>query len=310
MGDKSSISPLNTLLTDSNIQVRINAAIALSNLADIGLGDLSSVQLLNKLIQEPDVKVRETALNALGRLAEINLGDVTSIPLLNEQLTDSETEIRSNAVFALGSLAYNVGIGESSSIPLLNQLLNDTDVNIRANAANALEDLAEIVGIGDQSSLPLLNMLMNDSDADIRENAERALKQINLLLQIKKEPKMETIPKKTSLDVDKYLEQVVVLYVPEYMETGTSAEIVVNVKNDSDETLEHITVNFSDLENFFLVEGEVSIPILRPGMVIKKRIKIKPRFDEGIFPVKLKIISGRTQVVQNYTIKVGGTDIY
>ena len=69
-------------------------------------------------------------------------------------------------------------------------------------------------------------------------------------------------------------------------------------------------IDTSDLKHFFDIRGEVKVPILRPGMALKKSIKITPLNEEGLFPVKIKITGSGATNEKQYTIKVGGTEIY
>ena len=62
--------------------------------------------------------------------------------------------------------------------------------------------------------------------------------------------------------------------------------------------------------DYFDVEGEVNDIMLKPGSVIKKSITIKPKYEEGVFPFKIVIRVGSNVAEEEFTIKVGGTEIY
>jgi hypothetical protein len=269
------------------------AARALGRLAEIDVVDASSVPLLNQLLSDPDKFVRGYAAGTIGNLAEKNVVDAYSIQLLNPLLKDYEKEVRWRAAEALGSLAKN-GYVDASSIPLLNNLLKDNDNGVRNIAQKTLKKMESLV--------PILNTQLTDSNARVRANANSSNQNFNI----------NHNHAKTGVDDDKILEQVVMLYVPEFMDTGTSADIIANLRNDSNKTIENISIDFSDLENFFSVEGEVNIPVLRPGMAMKRSIRIRTKHqnEEGVFVVKIIIMADGSSIERDYTIKVGGTEIY
>jgi hypothetical protein len=100
------------------------------------------------------------------------------------------------------------------------------------------------------------------------------------------------------------------IVVPEFVDSGSSCEILLTLKNKTDREIKNISIDFSDLEEFFTLEGEVDIRKLRPGMELKKAVHIKPRHEEGIFPVKIAINSDGETIIKEYKIKVGGTEVY
>ena len=71
-----------------------------------------------------------------------------------------------------------------------------------------------------------------------------------------------------------------------------------------------IHIDFSDLKGFFDVEGEVKVSKLRPGMELEKSVIIKPKYSKGTFPITIKITRSGATIEKEYTIKVGGTEIY
>jgi hypothetical protein len=100
------------------------------------------------------------------------------------------------------------------------------------------------------------------------------------------------------------------LVVPPHLESNTTAEIVVQLHNTTPNEITQISVDFSDLESDFGVEGTIKIDRLRPNAEIESFIRIKPRYLRGTFPVKIVIWGNGVSVEKEYTIKVGGTEIY
>ncbi len=111
--------------------------------------------------------------------------------------------------------------------------------------------------------------------------------------------------------LEKLLSDSVMMYVPTFIDTGTAAEIVVEIDNRSQHTLENLSLDFSELHDFFEVEGEVRYSALKPGIKLVNRVKIKARKGiEGVIPVSIGIEGNRARVRKEYSIKVGGTEIY
>jgi parallel beta-helix repeat protein len=106
------------------------------------------------------------------------------------------------------------------------------------------------------------------------------------------------------------LEESINFEMPSFIDVGASAEIVVRLCNGSNRVLKNVALDLSDLGNIFDIQGSMLIPALKPGMQLRETIQVKPKTSEGIFPVKMKIRSGSAIVEREYTIKVGGTEIY
>jgi hypothetical protein len=52
------------------------------------------------------------------------------------------------------------------------------------------------------------------------------------------------------------------------------------------------------------------VKTLNPGKALEQRIKIKPRYEKGTFPVKIIIMAKGARLEREYSIKVGRTEIY
>ena len=49
---------------------------------------------------------------------------------------------------------------------------------------------------------------------------------------------------------------------------------------------------------------------MKNGLKLTKRIPLSPLFDEGVFPIKISIYKDGIETSKEFTIKVGGTEIY
>jgi hypothetical protein len=111
-------------------------------------------------------------------------------------------------------------------------------------------------------------------------------------------------------DIEGFLSKIVSITVPDYMDAGTTSEILVELNNTSTQTFTDISLDTSQLEEDFEVSGTVAVKTLSPGKALDQRLKIKPRYERGTFPVKITIIANGARVTREYSIKVGGTEIY
>jgi hypothetical protein len=295
MKDNRDIQGLNKCLEYSDNTVRGRAMGALVFLAIKGIVDTSSVPLLNKLLKEPNNYLREWATIVLKNLADNGVSDASSVPLLNQLLNSPDNKVRANTVETLKALAKN-GVFDASSVPLLIQVLKVSNKNEGGDAAETLGILGE-KGIIDKESNRLLSQLLNDP--------EWAVKAVDS--QINKQEKKK---KKQGKGVELLLAQVISLTIPSFIDSNTMAEILVDLNNTSSTTLTDISLDISQLEEDFEVTGTIAVKTLSPGKALEQRIKIKPRYEKGTFPVKIIIMAKGARVTREYSIKVGGTEIY
>ncbi len=106
------------------------------------------------------------------------------------------------------------------------------------------------------------------------------------------------------------LSSAISIMMPEFIDAGTSAQVTVTLKNASQIDITDLHVDISDMEEYFEVKGEVNLKTLKPGVELENHIVIKPKYPKGLFPVKVWICSGDVRVERDFTIKVGGTEIY
>jgi len=228
-------------------------------------------------------------------------------------------------------------VSDKSSIEPLNHVLKDSDWSMRQNAAKALKKIKPYIEKAEQeearrntlSKAEGYEIALNFSKAaetyeglemweDARRCREKAsgvqsytqkeIKEINEpASSLASEKKQYNISKKDAEDI---LLSSVELIVPDFLDADSTAEIIVRLANTSDRELSDISVDFSMLDKFFTREGDVDIEILLPSMELKRTIKIKPKFEEGIFPIKINISGSGVTIEKQYTIKVGGTEIY
>jgi hypothetical protein len=120
------------------------------------------------------------------------------------------------------------------------------------------------------------------------------------------------VTEETAMDEEAFdlLGKAVSLIVPQFLDTNTTSEILVELNNTSTQTLTDISLDTSQLEEDFEVTGTVAVKTLSPGKALEQRLKIKPRYEKGTFPVKITIMAKGARVTKEYSIKVGGTEIY
>ena len=117
-------------------------------------------------------------------------------------------------------------------------------------------------------------------------------------------------PKKASAKTADTPESCVTLHVPDFMEPESTSEILVKLKNSTEKKIENISLDPSDMMEFFNVDGEVNVSYIKSGMELDYVIRIKPKILSGTIPVVIKVSVGGKTVEKEYTIKVGGTEVY
>ncbi|MCK4717911.1 MAG: DUF106 domain-containing protein [Thermoplasmata archaeon] len=100
------------------------------------------------------------------------------------------------------------------------------------------------------------------------------------------------------------------LLAPSYIEPGTTGELLVRLGNKTEQTIKDVSFDFSNLAEFFDVQGEVNISSLSPGMELEKPIRIRPKYNKGSFPVNVVITADGITVEKRCNIKVGGTEVF
>ncbi len=227
-------------------------------------------------------------------------GDISG---LNNALKDPDHRARQLAAHALGQLA-RTGVRDKSSIEPLNAALQDPTDGVRQLAASALGHLAR-AGVHDRSSIRSLNAALQDPTDGVRKRAASTLAIIDQQIHEQKQKHQMAMG-----DAEKVLSSSVQLIVPDHLDSGTMAEIIINLNNATDKELKDMIVDLSDLEEDFSIIGEVKRKSLKPGMKLQYVVKIKPKMETGTIPVKIKITGSGATIEKQYTIKVGGTEIY
>ncbi|MCK5037962.1 MAG: pre-peptidase C-terminal domain-containing protein [Thermoplasmata archaeon] len=123
-------------------------------------------------------------------------------------------------------------------------------------------------------------------------------------------PAPHTPPPPPDPELLKILNDACDLIIPTYLDPDATAEIIIDIKNNSNMDLESIEVNFSDMQKYFEIQDTLVFPGVRRGMTLREDVKFKPKYNEGSFPVIIEIVSGGARLKEEYTIKVGGTEIY
>ena len=143
-------------LSDSNSEVRANAA---SHLGD--LRDPRSVQPLISCLSDSSPEVRRDAANSLGKIRN----PVAAGPLI-DKLTDNDSRVRTAAAAALGELR-DKRIAEA-----LIAHLSDSDGTVRAAIAYSLGQLL------DPRAIQSLGALLDDSNSLVRQSTASALERL------------------------------------------------------------------------------------------------------------------------------------
>lgn len=186
----TAVTALIGAIRDSNVEVRVNAIMALGSLN----ADPRSVQaLIQALRTDPDAEVRKVAAWALGqiedraatsalvqamasdrsvevrRTATWALGqieDPAAVDGLVRAMRDSDPEVRKTAVWALGQ------IEDRRAVAPLTEALREGDVEVRRDAAWALGQIEA------REAVPALSAALRDGDREVRETAVWALGEI------------------------------------------------------------------------------------------------------------------------------------
>lgn len=144
------------LLTDSDVQLRSQAAQSLGNIEDARAVD----GLSNALLNDDSAQVRSQAAWALGMIESRN-----AVAALSQSLAgETSAEVRSQAAWALGMIESPDGV------PGLLVALRDSESQVRSQAAWALG----MIESGDAVD-GLVQVLQTDSSMDVRSQAAWAL---------------------------------------------------------------------------------------------------------------------------------------
>jgi len=269
----------------------------------------SDINALNHVITGQDkILIRLNAIIALDTLAKNGIASHHSIAPLNFALRDTDDQISGNAALALSKLA-TLNFLDQSSIYQLNIALNNQNSFIRGSAANALATIAS-KGLCDHSSLVPLSYAMRDPDNYVRRNAKSAHEWIKPILDRRKAIQEKNREMNRQLLVHGILENSITLVVPTHIDSDAYVEIVINIHNPTRKVIKDIHMDFSYMQEFFDVQGDLYVQNLYPEMELKKMVKIKSKYNEGTFPTKIIISGDGASLEKQYTIKVGGTEIY
>jgi HEAT repeat protein len=173
--DKEAVDALSRVLKDPDVEVRINAALALGN---IGGGEAGvAVPVLREALKQSDAAIRSQAAAALK-----NVGPqaAPAVPDLVAALSDKNEKVREVAAVALGS----IGKDAEAAVPDLVNVMKKTDENYRVRAFAAV-GLA-MIGSCDAAvrAVPDIVNVMTDRKAPypVRERALWAIRVHNTKL--------------------------------------------------------------------------------------------------------------------------------
>ncbi len=123
------VGPLIGSLSDENVLVRCNAAIALGK-----IGDKRTVEPLINMLDDENESVRKCAVFSLGEI-----GDREVVEPLIKALGDKDEEVRRYATEALGK------IDKKKAVEPLTKALDDDSEDVRKGAAYVLENMFGII---------------------------------------------------------------------------------------------------------------------------------------------------------------------
>ena len=106
------------------------------------------------------------------------------------------------------------------------------------------------------------------------------------------------------------LSALVHVWVPIHIEFKTSSEIYVHINNRGDRPVEGFEFDLSMVRKYFDIEEFAPPEHIDPGIEIKEWLTINSRFDAGTYPIRIRISGNGLTIEKEYTIKVGGTEIY
>jgi HEAT repeat protein len=125
------VDPLAKLLSDKDIELRLQAATAL---AAVGPDARTALKALQEALKDSDKGVRAQVIFAIGN---IGLDAADAVPNLVETLKDANAEVRLAAVRALAA----IGGPAKPAVPALKALLQDPTVEIRNAAKDAIQKI-------------------------------------------------------------------------------------------------------------------------------------------------------------------------
>lgn len=142
LGDRA-LPALSRALSDADVQMRRNAALALINLgggyvaeAQPRLDIRGAMPALIRATEDADADVRAWAAHAL---AEMGSGAASAIPALIRLLSDKEEGPRNTSCLALGK----IGPAARVALPALREALHDPSGDVRRFAQQAIEKIGQ-----------------------------------------------------------------------------------------------------------------------------------------------------------------------
>lgn len=160
-GNKKTMEALASALSDSFMDVRVSAAIALG---DCGHTAGSSVPALQKALSDQEREVKRAAALALGRIGK------PALPALKQALAGNDPYVRKYAARAFGDM----GKEAAGAVDDLVKALSDRNAEVRREAVWSLA----LIGASDKPAASALKKAgQNDSDWVVRYAAMQAMKE-------------------------------------------------------------------------------------------------------------------------------------
>lgn len=110
--------------------------------------------------------------------------------------------------------------------------------------------------------------------------------------------------------LEKSMETTISLNVPINIGVRDTGVITVEINNDSDDVINKITFDLSDLDTYFEVSGRLEFTNVKVGAEVRSNVKVQPKRDEGTYPIVIEIIKDGVSIEKKYFITVEGRDAY
>jgi len=171
------VSSLRHILSNKNVDMRINASWALSEIAQVYPADVrNAVFDLQPCLLDDNVNVRMNSSWALGGIAQQYPDDVRdTVSNFRRLLSDENSAIRTNASWVLSEIAQEYPEDIRDIVPHFRRLLSDDNEDVRTNVSWALVGIAKEYPEDVGSAMSDLRPHLSDENATVRTNIIQTL---------------------------------------------------------------------------------------------------------------------------------------
>lgn len=110
--------------------------------------------------------------------------------------------------------------------------------------------------------------------------------------------------------LEKSMETTISLDVPTHIGVRDTGVITVVINNDSEDVINKITFDLSDLDLYFEISGRLEFTKVKAGAEVRSTVKMQPKRDEGTYPIVIEIIKDGVSIEKKYLVTVEGRDSY